>query len=73
MGDGRNRYFLLKNKKSLIQKKKEKKKSTASWWEVLHFSQTFDPLQVDRYHPQRIFLGQHEQHLSQLEGRGWFH
>ena len=60
----------------MIYKKKKKKKTTNSWWEVLHSSQPSGTLQVDRYHPQRIFLGQHgqhEQHPHHLEGRGWFH
>ena len=55
MGDRRNRYCFLKNKKLLIKKKK--KKATFGWWEVFQSSQPSGPLQVDGYHPQQIFLG----------------
>ena len=62
MGDRRNRYCFLKNKKLLIQqqqkeKRKKEKKATSGWWEVFQSSQPSGPLQVDGYHPQQIFLG----------------
>ena len=59
MGDERNRYCFLKNKKLMTHTHTHTHtQTTTGWWEVLHSSQPFGPLQVDGYHPQRIFLGQ---------------